>query len=216
MKTNWQNAVITLSMLTMPISAAINFGAAAYNMLQPRVGFPIAIVGGVATGIGFETLGIMAGHYAIAYYGKGDKRWIISAAVMVAYVGVGSFEMRDIELARFVPFLGAMVYILAGLGIELTAVNRDAQSRQMFDLKQEAADRELERQLKRQALTDKTAVKLAQVQVRASTEPAQSKIEPALASYECEDCNRQFATVQALNAHGRFCVAKVHMNGAAK
>jgi hypothetical protein len=30
---NWQNIVIILAMVTMPIAAAINFGAAAYDML---------------------------------------------------------------------------------------------------------------------------------------------------------------------------------------
>lgn len=38
--------------------------------------------------------------------------------------------------------------------------------------------------------------------------------------YLCEDCRQSFGTVQALNAHGRWCKAKpelvVHSNGAVK
>lgn len=46
-----------------------------------------------------------------------------------------------------------------------------------------------------------------------STELARSQHKPAQEQFECEDCGRSFATVQALNAHGRFCAERVASNG---
>ena len=57
----------------------------------------------------------------------------------------------------------------------------------------------------------------AQSQHQPAQQPAvqpQAEPEPAHASFTCQDCEREFASVQALNAHKRFCEQKVaNLNG---
>lgn len=59
--------------------------------------------------------------------------------------------------------------------------------------------------------------KPAQISSPMQIEPAQSQQEPALmpaiSAFLCEECEKEFATVQALNAHKRFCANKVITNG---
>jgi hypothetical protein len=57
-------------------------------------------------------------------------------------------------------------------------------------------------------LREPASRKPAQSQQKASTserESARASIEPAESEYECPHCPRTFSTVQALNAHQRFC-----------
>jgi hypothetical protein len=221
---NWQNIVIILAMVTMPIAAAINFGAAAYDMLLPRAGDVIALIGGVSTGIGFECLGILAGHYAISYYGRNDKRWIIAAVVMLAYVVVGSIELWSIPLARFVPLLGGMVYVLSGLASDLTEVKQKETARAVFDLEQEAADNELARRLKVANAKLKHEERLAKIAAKpaaiSQTTRRKSSNESAK-HYECV-CGRVFEGSRSYNAHRRHCdipanePARIYANGASK
>ena len=44
-------------------------------------------------------------------------------------------------------------------------------------------------------------------------EQEEAEQEQEVDSYECEDCGKVFGTVNALNAHGRFCAARVSPNG---
>lgn len=114
--------------------------------------------------------------------------------------------------------------------------------RQTFDLEQEARENDHRREMEtRQAglkaqndlqialAHDRTQAEIAIAEAKAQasianaearkvlalakSEPAQEQIQPALAGYECEDCHKPFATVQALNAHGRFCVVRIKANG---
>lgn len=154
-KTNPYSLITLVVMLAMPMAAAINFGDAAYDALLSRVPDWIALVGGVFTGVGFEAIGILAGHLAVMFYSRKDSRWVGAAITMIAYVAIGTYELRLIAMARFVPILAGLVYLLAGLQYEAveedereTAVN---QTKLSFQLEEAAKDREAERQRKADA-----------------------------------------------------------------
>jgi hypothetical protein len=199
--------------------------ALAYEMSQSmKVAdwwYDLLLVASFLSAFGFEIVGYLNGHALEGYWRIGDDtRARAAAALLLIYTAVAMHILWDNPALRLLPVVAAIVYFSAPLteGLETAVSKREQETAEnsAFDREQDALDRELARELKRQQQADKTAVKLAQMQARASTEPAQSKPEPAPASYECEDCDRSFGTVQALNAHGRFCPARVPMNGAAK
>jgi len=165
-------AITIISMVTMPAAAAINFGDAAFDALNGRTHLYLAIIAGVFTGVGFETIGIVAGHRAVNFYSKQDRRWVIAAVSLLAYIVIGVWEMHSIPFARFVPILSGLVYVLAGLQSEAETEAAKDDSQAAWEREQAAKDKDLERELKRQAQADKTAVKLAEVEAKAVTKPA--------------------------------------------
>ena len=166
------NLITIISMITMPAAAAINFGDAAFDALNGRTHIALAIIGGVFTGIGFETIGIVAGHRAVGFYSNKDRRWLAAGLALVAYIVIGVWEMWYIPFARFVPILSGLVYVLAGLQSEAESENVQDNERLAWEREQAAKDKELERELKRQEQADKTAVKLARVEAKTVTKPA--------------------------------------------
>ena len=165
-------AITIISMVTMPAAAAINFGDAAFDALNGRTHLYLAIIAGVFTGVGFETIGIVAGHRAVNFYSKQDQRWVIAALSLLAYIVIGVWEMHSIPFARFVPILSGLVYVLAGLQSEAETEAAKDDSQAAWEREQAAKDKELERELKRQAQADKTAVRLAEVEAKTVTKPA--------------------------------------------
>lgn len=165
-------AITIISMVTMPAAAAINFGDAAFDALNGRTHLYLAIIAGVFTGVGFETIGIVAGHRAVNFYSKQDQRWVIAALSLLAYIVIGVWEMHSIPFARFVPILSGLVYVLAGLQSEAETEAAKDDNQAAWEREQAAKDKELERELKRQAQADKTAVRLAEVEAKTVTKPA--------------------------------------------
>lgn len=165
-------AITIISMVTMPAAAAINFGDAAFDALNGRTHLYLAIIAGVFTGVGFETIGIVAGHRAVNFYSKQDQRWVIAALSLLAYIVIGVWEMYLIPFARFVPILSGLVYVLAGLQSEAETEAAKDDNQAAWEREQAAKDKELERELKRQAQADKTAVRLAEVEAKTVTKPA--------------------------------------------
>lgn len=103
-------------------------------------------------------------------------------------------------------------------------------------LEREKLSLEHERRLKEQELSAQVQIEQAHARSTASIERARLKAqagivapeqtqsqhaeppEPARAStFMCQDCGRSdFGTIQALNAHQRFCTAKIRTNGTGK
>jgi uncharacterized protein YqfA (UPF0365 family) len=125
----------------------------------------------------------------------------------------------DVKAVGTLMFLLSLaVYLLIGLSDDMQAAEQaeqaererraaEAEAAAKQEQAERAADRELERQLKLERARAKAE------RAKASMERAESKQEPALSqqeSYECEDCGQGFGTVQALNAHGRWCKAKAN------
>lgn len=166
--------VTILAMITMPAAAAINFGDAAYDALLVRTLPQLAVFAGICTGIGFETIGIVAGHRAISYHGKGDPRWKMAAAALVAYMAIGVWEMIDIPFARFVPLLSGLVYVLAGMQKEAESERETAVADKDYGRKLELFKLKQEHELKlKEAELDATK-KIEQAKARAAAKTARS------------------------------------------
>lgn len=176
------------------------------------------VIASVLTAVSVEFVGIQAGHAVDRAWQVGDtNRVILSLVALLAYTLLTFFILYSNPIMRLLPFVAMILYLLAPVveGLEDKKAHQQAQEQvtTTWELEEATKDKALDRELKRLRLTNKQAVKLAEIEHRASLEPAQSKIEPALsqhkpaqAGYECEDCRKPFATVQALNAHGRWCV----------
>lgn len=184
-KSNIYGIVTILAMLSMPAAASINFGYAAYTALLDRVNTAVylATIGGITTGIGFESIGILAGHLSVSYHGRRDGRYKAAAAALVAYIAIGTIELWGIKFAQFVPLLAGLVYLLAGLqyeAVEETAMET-AVSQTKFDFQLEEArkDRAAERERKAQAQADKTAVQLARIEAKAKQAESAPKVTKA-------------------------------------
>lgn len=195
------NTLSFLAPVFVPIAPVIFFGWKVYTaVLAMTTKSWLAIPAGALTAFGLEAVGILAGHVGMVAWRRGDNRTaVIAAGIMLAYVGIGSWELRG-SVGMVVFWIAPLVYVLVALQ-EL--VKQDTQTdgvRLAFDLEQLALDNEARRALKAElALT-----KLAQ----ASTVPAPMQNQASSAAHKCEKCGRGFKTVQALNAHaGRWCKA---------
>lgn len=241
---NRYQVLAVVAMIAVPLAPAVLFGWNLYLYLLGRMVPPwLAIAGGLAGAVSLELVGILAGHVGTVYLKKRDWRVIFPVVAMLFYVWFGWTKTPEYG-GIFV--LAALVYLLASLQNETDEEAKQAAAvtavRQSFDLEQEAADREHQRQMEAQqaertaanelqiALAHEQAqasIEIAQAKAKASIanaearkvlaqakpEPAVEQPEPARLGYECEDCGRGFATVQALNAHGRHCTARVPTNG---
>ncbi|MCB8988961.1 MAG: hypothetical protein H6661_14565 [Ardenticatenaceae bacterium] len=129
------------------------------------------VIGAAATAVGVEVVGILSGHALEGFWRTGDKARATAAFVLLLiYTAAGVVILRHNPTLVPIPIVAAVVYLVAALvdGLE-AAVSRqtdDEQARQTWEREQEAADRELARELKRQAQADKTAVSLAQIEAR--------------------------------------------------
>ncbi len=183
------------------------------------------IIGAAATAVGVEVVGILSGHALEGFWREGDTpRSILALALLLIYTVGAVYILRNNTVIMPVPVIAAVVYVVAALVESLERQNAQKETavsrREAFDLEQAAADAELAREIKRQAQADKTAVKMAQIEARANQSQHSASTEqtkPAAERHECEDCGQLFGTVQALNAHGRWCKAKpataVYVNG---
>lgn len=182
------------AVILTPVAMMVAFGWTAYSAILDETGVQaLALVSGVATAAAVETIGIVAGETALWFHGRRDRRWMTAALILALYVVFGLVILRGTALA-LLPIMAGAVYVLVGLRAqaarELTVENGNA-----------AALLEWQQEQWRIKQSDRTTVKLAELAQsghRAGTEPAQS-------GHTCEQCGREFATVQAINAHRRHC-----------
>lgn len=224
--------ITILAMLAMPLAAAISFGDAAHDALLERVAPWLAAVGGISAGVGFEALGILAGHLAVALYLQKRRMVLVPSAVLLAYVAVGVVEMHAIPFARFLPALAAMVYVIAGLQGEnetatLAQVEETAEAR-AHERKMEIARMKLEHEEKMRAQELDAQKKIEQAKARAAAKSGRAsqkrsqKVRSAPAKmYECA-CERVFEGSRSYNAHRKTCKVpadaptKIYTNGVAE
>lgn len=207
--------------------------------------WPVALAVGVLIGgvsaVGLELVGILSGHNAIRFLARREsERAAVCAIILVAYVGLGIAGLESLLAKGVVMFLVApLVYLLVGMQKTLESVEVQEQATAADDRQWQRrrettqAQRQHETHLKQMELDAQLAAEkqryeadriVAKAQAKAiSLEPARSQHgakEPAQSELaqqiECEDCNRSFGSVQALNAHGRFCPARQPANGRAK
>lgn len=181
------------------------------------------LIGSVATAAGIEIVGILAGHTLEGYWRLGDTwRSFLALVLLAVYTAAAVYILRGNPVLSVVPVVAAIVYVLAALSDGLhTAVIRqegEAAASQDYDQERRRADDDHRRRMEAAELRLKHDERLARIKARANTVPAQPA-QPAQrangtavvqlhSEHECQDCTRSFATVQALNAHGRFCAAR--------
>ena len=195
------DTLAALAMILTPAAMMIAFGWSAYSAVLAETGVGwAAIAAGFATAAAIEVVGMVAGETALWLNAQGDRHWTIAAAILAVYVAAGLYILRDTALMPL-PVLAGSVYILVGLRARAAREHAATNGRAT-----EAAAWEREKWHAIQA--DRTRIKLAQATSRPasiSIEPAPISIEPTQATHACEQCGRSFASVQALNAHKRFC-----------
>jgi len=199
------DTLAALAVILTPAAMMIAFGWSAYNAVLAKTGVGwLSIAAGIATAAAIEVVGMVAGETALWLNAQGDRHWTTAAAILVVYVAAGLFILRGSALMPL-PVLAGSVYILVGL--------RARAAREQAGVTRHAAETAAwEREKWHVMQADRTRIKLATVEHHAGTEPALISIERAQAAHEraqaahaCEQCDRSFASVQALNAHRRFC-----------
>lgn len=209
------NILAALAVILTPVAMMTAFGWTTYAEILAQTRVPwLAILSGLAAAASLETIGIVAGETALWFHGRGDRRWLGAAAVLLVYVGFSLNALRGTPLA-LLPLLAGAVYVLVGLRAQ-------AQREQTAGDSQAAAARAWEQEQWHTRQADRTRIKLAEAEVlaqsqhraaEASSQAGSTPTEPAQSRYECEDCRRTFPSVQAINAHRRFCRGPVSQNG---
>lgn len=226
--------LIKLGPFAVALMPALFTAYAIFHTFEKEAGPMLALCFAVVVGLAFETVGIVATHTAIELY-NGTEQGIISpikTGLMISLVPVyvagvatvvwfsgDAFTPLVQALGIASPFLTCIVYIAVALARDLSNI-KQAQT-QAGEQKQssEQEDKKLERELKRERLQIEREIKLreldlkAQVQIEQGRQPALPTGEPAPSQHGCQNCLQTFGTVQALNAHGRFCKSLMKVNG---
>lgn len=209
--TRFYDTLAALAVVLTPVAMMTAFGWSAYiSVLSETGSATLALLSGVATAAAVEVIGMVAGETTLWFHGRGDRRWMTAAAILALYVLFGLYILGGTRLAPL-PIMAGAVYVLVGLRAQ-AAREVDTENGHAT----EAAAWEQERW--RIAQADRTRIKLAQASTALalpSHEPAQSEHnastplhDASIQSHVCERCERQFASVQALNAHKRFCATE--------
>jgi hypothetical protein len=217
------NALSLISVILAPVAMMAIAGWEAYSHVLAVTHIPwLALVSGVAAAGLLESIGIVAGETTLLFHARRDPRWRMAAAVLLLYVVAGLALLWRSPLV-LLPLLAGAVYLLVGLRAqahrELTVNEQLAAELRQDKRAAEADDREWRREQWRIKQADATRLReleLAQSQHRAAEAGSQAgspTTEPAQSHVECEDCGRTFPSVQAINAHRRFCRGLVSQNG---
>lgn len=111
-----------------------------------------------------------------------------------------------------------MVYVLLGLVDEAERQRQVAQQSRAGERRQQAQDLAHQQELQRLRQQQRHELRLRQLELeheahRASREPAPERPESQHEPVQCQGCWRSFGSVQALNAHRRFCPQQTADNG---
>lgn len=200
------------AILITPIAPATFFGHQAYTALLGQTGAPwLAVVGGIATAIGLELVGLLAGHTTIEFWRRGDRRAWLAALLLVAYIAIGTVELWRVPVGRAVFLIAGLAYIVAGL-------RHDAEQVATETAQDRVDDRAEAQELARLRLQYQHEEKLARIQAKAAAQPAaqapqttQSTVAAAQPAprYECA-CGRSFTVPQSYSAHRRHCTVRAN------
>lgn len=189
------NALGLAAPFLIALAPALFFGWHVYAETLALTGVAwLSVLGGVSCALGLEFIGFYGGHVASEAYRQHDRRWIVAAAIFLAYVAIGAAALTGVQ---------RVAYLLAPLGYALLAMASTLEDERQ-DAQAEANTLRAERL---QAARERRAMRHEErlAALSASTELAQSDKEPAQSGHECGQCGRMFASMQAVNAHKRFC-----------
>lgn len=217
-----------VAMAATPLAAALVFGWQMGTDVAGLTGSGLAaVVGGVCAAVGYEAVGILAGHTATEFWRRGDGRFWVTAVFLVGYAVTGAWKMRGTDLWILFP-TAAAVYLLVGLRFSAQGEQREAAREAAAAQEQAAQAREWERKaqeraaarahelaLKREEGRIAVALKEAEMEAAApaAKEPAANGSgQGAREPLACPDCGathgksgRPMLTAAAINAHRRFC-----------
>jgi len=208
MNTRFYDAATVAAVTLTPIAPAVFFGSAVYTAAVAFVPMPaLAVAGAVATALGWELVGILAGHITLALLRQSSRFWLLGALALVVYAVLGAWELPGVLRIAFAASL--LSYLVAGLRHVHDRVEADARAQadqQQAERADERAARRAAREAERQRAHELQVLAQSQHRAeRAGTHPAHSDHSP----HTCADCGRSFATVQAANAHKRFCAGAI-------
>lgn len=156
--------------------------------------------------------------------------YVFGVALVIYFSGTAFTPLvRSLGIAS--PFLTCVVYVAVALARDLSKIEQKEASisqhewqleleerrhKQALELRQ--LDLEQTRALRRIDANAQVRIELAKAEATKQIEPAPMpaifQSVPAQSKFICEDCDRDgFKTIQALNAHQRFCPAKIEANG---
>lgn len=208
-----------LAPFAVPAVPAIFFGHSVYRATGEMGGAALAPFIGVVAALGLESAGILGAHIAVQFYATGDHtRGRVAVGITALYIVIGITGILFLDnttlnakVTGVIMFLIAgMVYVLLGLVDEAERQRQTAQQSRAGERRQQAQDLAHQQEMQRLRQQQRHELRLRQLELehvshRASSQPAPERPESQHEPAQCQGCGRSFGSVQALNAHKRFC-----------
>lgn len=159
----------TLTRITVP-SAMVVFLTIEITEQQHAAGLLVYVIAAAAflSSVGIELWGITAGENLKKAWANGAGK-ASTAVQMIAYVAVAGWMLRTNNTLLVLPLVAALAYVASAWADGYQEAEQKTADITAWEREQLEKDRALERELKRQAQADKTAIKLAQVKVETVT-----------------------------------------------
>ena len=142
------------------------------------------LIGSIASAIGVELTGILAGKALVGYWQAGDNlRTVVSAVLLTIYTAAAMYILVADTPIILLPVIAAMVYVLAAL---------DAGLEHRGDI--EAEERQRQHELALQQKADNLAVRLAKLE---TPQPAQPKAQPVATNGLTDGQQRVYHAIMA-------------------
>lgn len=192
--------------LSAPVPSAISIAAEAYSFTLPQAGWFWAYVAAFSAFIGIETVGAASCYATVKLHRQrqyGVEFWVALTGILV-YIGSGIGTLWHSPTIIFF-FLAPFAYFAYSIlqSMEHEVVQKTSETEAQIRLIE--AQTRLEVEVKRLELAqEKERTKQAKAE-QSQLVPAQSQLVPAIKQHKCQLCEQGFGSVQALNAHKRFC-----------
>lgn len=200
--------------IVTPLAPATFFGHSAYMaLLEATTSYWLAVIAGIATAAGLEMVGILAGHTAIEFWRYNDRRALLAALLLVAYITIGTVELWRVPIGRAVFLIAGLSYVVVGLRGDAAQVSARTNMERAEDRRNKHELALLQKQYQHEE-------KIAIIQTQTAAQNSQTAIAAAQNSqtaaqkpqYVCA-CGREFAVAQSYSAHRRHCSVTVSANG---
>jgi hypothetical protein len=230
-----------LAPFVVPLAPAFFFAFSIYGQVRDMSGNqPLALGLGIIAAAGLETVGIMAAHWAVDFYSRGEDGKARTAIVItVAYLIIGMSGIVLFENTTFnakvtgvVMFMiAAMVYVLLGLSEDSRKKERAVAGEQERKEARRAEQAAWERQLQLERIRTEHELRLKRIELKATVQPTvvptvltadwrklTLEQKAAMARYSTEQIVRQFGvsdrTAERWKARSRKLSPTISKNGA--
>jgi hypothetical protein len=183
-----------LALICAPFAPAVFFGSLIYaEALERTNNHNLSLITAVASALALETVGLLAGHTVIRFFGEEKKGFGIAAGgILVAYCAIGIIELWG-TAGAIMFFVAFLVYCLIALSdyaerldhgrekdekAEATAKKEaDEAQRRKEEAEARAAQEAAERQLAQQKLQFEHEERLAQIEAQKAVFVAKQQAE---------------------------------------